>query len=863
MKELRLSDYKKPDFSIKSIELDFDLYEEECFVSASIQFQKSTPCKDLVLFGDKQDLISLKINASEVTNYEIKDKDLYIYDVPNEFELYQKTRIEPQNNKSMEGLYKSNQIFCTQCEAESFRKIIYYLDRPDVLAVYTTHIRADKEKYPILLSNGNRIATEELENNRHKVTWSDPFPKPSYLFALVAGDLALQKDCFTTKSKRQVSLEIYTEHGNEDRVSHAMKSLKESMTWDEERWNLEYDLDNYMIVAVNDFNMGAMENKGLNIFNSKYVLAKPETATDSDYYGIQSVIAHEYFHNWSGNRITCRDWFQLSLKEGLTVFREQEFAADLNSRAVKRIDDVNLLRTRQFSEDESSNAHPVRPESAISIDNFYTLTIYEKGAELIRMMKLILGDDKFNSAMAHYYKKHDGQAVTTEDFVVCMEESSGIDLSQFRLWYTQAGTPQVQVKVEQTEDQLRLFFEQNIPDTIGQKDKKPQHIPILLGLLDENGNEILIPDSEFCETRDNSNLFHLKERKQILQFAFNRKKVVPSLLRDFSAPVRIQYNYSNEERAFLLANDKNSFTKWNACYQLSKELLLDYVENSRFNKDFDLYKTAITKSLLHLDDDPAFVSKLLEIPEKEYLNQFLDPIPVEKLHEAQCSFFKGLCDELEDLLYQSYLRCREKIPQVEAEKKAPFRQLKNRILNILCYQKSRQELAPQLYFSSTNMTEAFAAMSIITQQNMPEKEAVLNDFYKKWNKDSLVMNKWFRIQASVEDPDNLLNIQRLAKDPIFDEHNPNNNQSLHFAFATESSLGFHRKDGLSYKYFADQILRLDKKNPQFAAHFATAFRNWKKYDEKRRLKMKTELERLQAGNLSPVTYEIVDRALRY
>ena len=657
-KTIYLKDYQRPDFYIDHVDLVFELEEERTRVLSTLHVrrnQHSDACS-LILMGECLELGEVKIDGEllSANSYQITDVDMMIDAVPDSFSLQIETFIKPQENFSLEGLYKSSGNYCTQCEAEGFRKITYFLDRPDVMALYTTTIIADRDKYPVLLSNGNPVEAGELENNRHWAKWHDPFRKPSYLFALVAGDLSYISDHFITSSGRNVQCRIYVQHHNIDQCDYAMASLKRSMKWDEENYGREYDLDVYNIVAVDDFNMGAMENKGLNVFNSKYVLAKQDTATDTDFINIEGVIGHEYFHNWSGNRVTCRDWFQLTLKEGLTVFRDQQFTADMNAAAPKRIDDVNILRTAQFAEDAGPMAHPIQPSSYQEINNFYTVTVYNKGAEIIRMIHTLLGSDNFRKGMDLYFERHDGQAVTTEEFVSAMEDASKVNLAQFRRWYQQAGTPEVTVTEEydSAEKVYRLTLSQKTPATPGQDEKLPFHLPVKLSLLDSSGGTLSLEDG------DDSTVLNFLDEEQTFNFENIEQKPVLSILQGYSAPVKLHFERDDEELAFCMAHESDDFNRWEAGQQLSTRLLLAMVQKINAGRADELslpdyYIEACRKTLNHQSLDKALIARALTLPSLTYIGEMMPVIDVDAIHQAR----EFTCSHLAESLKDDFLQC--------------------------------------------------------------------------------------------------------------------------------------------------------------------------------------------------------------
>jgi aminopeptidase N len=858
---INLSEYQPPAFTVAEIELKFDLHEEYADVTSLLKFARNPKGAQgpLVLDGEKLELRSVKLNGKALTpaDYELTETTLTIKTpVEGAATLEIGTRIKPQENLTLEGLYKSKGMFCTQCEAQGFRKITYYPDRPDVMAVFTTLIEADKAKYPILLSNGNLIEKKDLGNGRHTARWKDPFKKPAYLYALVAGDLGKVEDHFITKSGRRVQLEIFVDKGNEDRTQHAMDSLKKSMRWDEETYGLEYDLDIFMIVAVDDFNFGAMENKGLNIFNSAYVLAKASTATDSDYEGIEAVVAHEYFHNFTGNRITCRDWFQLSLKEGLTVYRDQEFSSDMMSRAVCRIDNVNNLRQIQFAEDAGPMAHPIRPTSYIEINNFYTATVYEKGSEVIRMIATILGKQGFRKGMDKYFELFDGQAVTTEDFVHAMESATGADLKQFReTWYEQAGTPELTVKAKYAAGKYQLEITQSCPPTPGQPNKRPFHIPLSLGLLDEQGNTQL-------ET-----LLHLKKEKETFEFAV-KSKPVPSFLRGFSAPVKLHFEYTRAELLLLLAKDPDSFARWEAGQTLALQILQELIGQHSAGKEMKADEEFLeVLGKIAVDDyiDPALRAQILSLPSESYLGQQQATILVDSVHAARSFLYRSVALHNEERFRQVYRSMSSEAPYRYDAREVGRRSLKSEALGYLTETGKTvhvQEALQQLKFAN-NMTDEIAALGALRDHEGAEREQAFDHFYQKWNKESLVMNKWLVAQASSTAAGGLERIKRIMKDPVFNINNPNKVASLIGAFGRNNQVQFHSLDGAAYRFFADLVMDIDTRNPSLASRIVSVFNQWKRFDPKRQALMKAELERVVAkAGISAGVFEIASKALK-
>jgi len=823
----------------------------------------------LVLDGEELELRSIKIDGRTLDSHEysVTEESLEIAHVPDSFEIECVTWIKPQDNKRLEGLYKSSSMFCTQCEAEGFRRITYYLDRPDVMSVFETRIEADKTRYPVLLSNGNEVASGALEGGRHFVSWHDPHPKPCYLFALVAGDLYCQSDVFVRASGRPVALELFVEHKNADKCDYALDALKRSMRWDEQTYGREYDLDVFMIVAVDDFNMGAMENKGLNIFNSSCVLAKPDTTTDAAYQRIEAIVAHEYFHNWSGNRVTCRDWFQLSLKEGFTVYRDAQFSSDMNSAGVKRIEDVNLLRTAQFAEDAGPMSHPVRPASYMEISNFYTLTVYEKGAEVVGMLHTLLGDDLFRQGSDLYFDRHDGQAVTTEDFVAAMSAVSGRDLTQFKRWYDQGGTPIVHVtsSFDVQAKQYVLTFEQSCPPTPGQPTKEPFHIPIALGLLDAQGRAIPLAQAGGETTW----VYELKDQIASVVFDGIESEPVPSLLRGFSAPVRLNYAYSNADLMFLLAHDEDSFNRWDAGQKLALGLLQTMIEDYQQQREFEVpeafietYRSLLTDKQL----DKAMLCKLLMLPSEAYLIEVSNVADVDAIHHARKHLRRELSHKLMDTLHMLYLdnSAADLSGRLDFEAMST-RALKNTVLSLMCAvpEARSRMLALEQFKLADNMTDAMASLSAIVNLGDDAQAAeCLEEFYARWKNDAQVMEQWFAVQAGAPAFCSLEHVQRLMEHPLFDLTNPNKVRSVIGVFCGQNYIQFHKNDGSGYRFLADQILKLDDMNPQIASRLLTPLTRWRKYDAARQTLMVDQIKRIYAkGQLSKDVREVVEKSL--
>ncbi|KAK4488310.1 hypothetical protein RD792_004066 [Penstemon davidsonii] len=869
-KEIFLKDYKQPDYFFDNVDLKFTLGEEKTFVSSKIvvspRLQGSS--SPLVLDGADLKLISLHVNGKELKNedFHVDSRHLTLTSPPSEkFTLEIVTEIYPQANTSLEGLYKTTGNFCTQCEAEGFRKITFYQDRPDIMAKYTCRIEADKSLYPVLLSNGNLIDQGDLEGGKHYVIWEDPHVKPCYLFALVAGQLESRDDTFVTRSGRKVELRIWTPAQDLPKTAHAMYSLKAAMKWDEDVFGLEYDLDLFNIVAVPDFNMGAMENKSLNIFNSKLVLASPETATDADYAAILGVIGHEYFHNWTGNRVTCRDWFQLSLKEGLTVFRDQEFSSDMGSRTVKRISDVSKLRTYQFPQDAGPMAHPVRPHS------------YIKGAEVVRMYKTLLGSSGFRKGMDLYFKRHDGQAVTCEDFFAAMRDANGADFSNFLLWYSQAGTPRLKVTSTYNAEAktYSLKFSQEVPATPGQPVKEPMFIPVALGLLGSNGNDIPINsvyhDGKLEIITSNGQPGHttiLRVTKKEEEFVFNDipERPVPSMLRGYSAPVRMDSDLTDADLYFLLANDCDEFNRWEAGQILARKLMLSLVSDFQQNKPLVLNQKFLhgVKSILGDSSlDKEFIAKAITLPGEGEIMDMMEVADPDAVHSVRSFIRKQLASELKQEFIDTVKSNRSSEAYEFDHPNLARRALKNIALAYLgtLEDEAITELALHEYKTATNLTEQFAALVALDQKPGQTRDEVLADFYDKWQHDFLVVNKWFALQAMSDVPGNVENVRKLLNHPAFDMRNPNKVYSLIGGFCG-SPVNFHSKDGSGYKFLGEMVVQLDKINPQVASRMVSAFSRWKRYDETRQSLAKAQLEMILAANgLSENVFEIASKSL--
>ncbi len=868
-----LADYCPPNYFIDEIHLDIDLGEEETFVKSHMYLRRNRHADgkhDLKLNGEELELLAIKLDGRELADaqYVLSKDFLIIHDVPDIFTLEITTRILPQKNTALSGLYRSRDTFCTQCEAQGFRRITYYMDQPDVLAKFTTTITADSKKFPYLLSNGNQIASGIADNGRHWVKWEDPFKKPCYLFALVAGDFDLLEGEFITLSKRKINLRIYVEKGYGDQTRHALYSLQEAMRWDEEAYGREYDLDIYMIVAISDFNMGAMENKGLNIFNTKYVLAKPETATDTDYIHILSVIGHEYFHNWSGNRVTCRDWFQLSLKEGLTIFRDQSFTEDVLSQAVMRIHDVTALRETQFPEDAGPLAHPVRPDSYIEINNFYTSTIYNKGAEVLRMLQTILGRAMFRKGMDLYFAKFDGQAITIDDFIETMEGVSGLDLEQFRLWYSQSGTPILKVEdaYDAKHESYSLTLSQSTPPTPGQSEKYPLHLPIRMGLLDDTGASIpLLLEGQLIEPEM---VLHLTTATQHYQFHHVKSRPVLSLLRGFSAPVKLQYNYSPQDLLFLFQHDKDEFNRWDAGQQYALHVIRELIEDFRLQNPMKIdpsWPAAIAAMLARPSHDLFLQAEMLVIPSESYIGEQMTIVDVDAIHGAREFVMNELARQLEPVLLSVYQRCDSQAGKYEfTMKEVGRRQLKNRALAFLSRLPSGGELAMRQFEQSyhSNMTDTAAALACLANQPSSDRTKALQQFYDAWQKDALVVDKWFAVQAGSSLPDTLTQVKALVKHPAFDMKNPNKVYALVGSFAMRNPACFHAKSGEGYVFLREFVQQLDTLNPLVAARMVKPLTTWKRYDKERQRLMREQLQLiLKDKQISNDLYELVSKSL--
>ncbi len=864
--------YKPYPWVLENVKLGFEICPEFTRVNSEIHMNRNPaaePDSDIRLDGQQMELMSVLLNDRVLQHSEFtQDADsLCIHNAPDSCSLKIEVRIKPHENTTLSGLYPSGDFLLTQCEAEGFRKITYFPDRPDVMTRFEVTITADRQRYPVLLSNGNAVDSGEQGDGRHWLRWEDPFAKPSYLFALVAGDLAHIEDRFTTASGREVLLRVYVEHENIDRCEHAMQSLINSMKWDEDRFKLEYDLDIYNIVATNDFNMGAMENKSLNIFNSKYVLARPDTATDSDYQAIEGVIGHEYFHNWTGNRVTCRDWFQLTLKEGLTVFRDQEFSADMHSRAVKRIRDVRDLRSRQFPEDAGPMSHPIRPDRYIEVNNFYTMTVYQKGAAIIRMYHTLLGEEGFQKGMKLYFERHDGQAVTCDDFLAAMADANDTNLERFGRWYGQSGTPEVTVECEYDAEQasFTLNLSQHTSATNDQQEKQDLLIPVSVGLVSQSGKEYPLRLPGENSASGTSRLLLLEKKSQSFTFTHIPDEPVPSLLRGFSAPVKLHYPWSVNDLTVLMAHDSDTFVRWEAAQLLAQgEILRNQKIRAKGGEMLldqglpDAFKALLEDQVT----DPALLAEAMILPGEDYLAEQMDLIDIDGIHAARCHVKRGLVNALQPLFRARYEELATAEPYDQSSGSMARRSLKNVCLSYLQETADGTELAEEQLGKSDNMTDTLAALRGLVWVDSEAAGPALKAFEELWKDDALVMDKWFAIQASKPGGETVKTVRELLEHDAFSINNPNKVRSLIGTFAMMNPTGFHVIDGSGYSLLADQVIALDALNPQVAARMAAAFNSWIRFDLSRKARMKTELERISTvENLSPDVFEIVSTAL--
>jgi len=861
-----LKDYKPADYRIPAIELELDLDREKTRVRSRLTVDRAGDHnRPLVLHGEKLDLVSIKVNgqALDPQHYQRDDTTLTLFLGEPQTTLEIETEINPAANSELNGLYASADTLCTQCEPEGFRRITYFLDRPDNLSVYRVSLRALKAEYPVLLANGNQVEAGE-DGRYHYAVWEDPHPKPSYLFAVVAGPLEFIEDHFRTASGRKVALRIYARARDIPQCDFALGALRDSMIWDEKVYGCEYDLDQYNIVAVEDFNMGAMENKGLNVFNTRYVLAQPATATDQDYRSVRDVIGHEYLHNWSGNRVTLRDWFQLSLKEGFTVFREQQFSADHDSAGVKRIEDANLVRTQQFREDAGPMAHPVRPDSFVEINNFYTLTVYIKGAEVVRMLSLLVGSEGFLKGCRHYFAQHDGEAVTTDHFLGAIETACDVDLTQFRHWYEQPGTPQLQVSgsFDPTTGQYRLRMGQDNPDASGER-QPPLQIPIVVALFDIEGNPVET-ELQTKGPKQHEHTLVLTDAVQEFVFTGLTSRPIPSLLRGFSAPVMVQTELAGRDLAVLAGHDNDPFCRWDAGQTLARQEILRWLNDSSVDVLDANFSESFGKTLTADLPDLAFQALALTLPEENDLGEFADEIDPEGIHQARWSVMQALAGRYQDHLLERYHALQANGPYQRDVADAARRALRNTCLAYLMVLESEDvsRLALKQLITADNMTDALAALVPLANQARPVRDEALAFFEQRWGEYPLVMDKWFRAQAVSRCEDTLSRIRTLTQHAYYHQENPNKIRALIGAFAHANPLHFHAPDASGYQFVTEQLLATDPKNPQVAARLASAFNLWKRYEPGRRAQMRDALKQISdAPKLSRDVGEIVERAL--
>ncbi|MFT7668733.1 MAG: aminopeptidase N [Planctomycetota bacterium] len=868
-------DYAPTPFLIDTIDLEFFLEDENTLVRATLAVRRNPLSKeagaDLVLDGEELKHVSAAIDGKMLSTdqYTVGKTELTISAPGESFTLVTEVRINPRGNSALSGLYKTSTNYCTQCEAEGFRRITWYMDRPDVMAKFTTYVEGDKVANPVMLSNGNLVGSGDLEGGKHWTRWEDPFMKPSYLFALVAGQLSCHADSFTTRSGRDVKLEIYVEAQNIEKCEHAMDSLKKSMKWDEEIFGLEYDLDQFMIVAVDDFNMGAMENKGLNVFNSSCVLANPETATDANYLSIEAIVAHEYFHNWTGNRVTCRDWFQLTLKEGLTVFRDQQFSSDMNSAAIERIGNVRGLRGRQFAEDAGPMAHPIRPESYMEMNNFYTSTVYEKGAEVIRMYHTLVGDAGFRKGMDLYFERHDGQAVTCNDFRAAISDANDIDLSQFELWYLQGGTPTLKVtsSYDATAGSFSLTLAQSCPATPDMATKKPFHVPVAVGLLGQDGSALAIQlegEPQACGT---TRVLELREAEQTFTFIGLSAEPIASVLRNFSAPMVVDYDRPESDYAFLMAHDEDAFNRWDAGQQYATTLLLDGIAKFEAGESWELPAAFVAAFEKTLDDtalDLSLKAQALSLPGEGWLADRMkvsDPVVVHKVREAaRTQLAKALQGKM-----KACFEANQTPGAYEFSGEAVGRRGMANICMAYLTMLGEAEttaLAVGRYGSANNMTDWIAALSCLAGIEGAARETALASFYDKWKGEPLVLNKWFTVQAVCGLADVTARVAKLLKHPDFTFKNPNRARSLIGAYATGNPAAFHAADGSGYRLIAQCVIMMDEINPQIASRLIDPLLGWRRLDENRQVLLKTELKKIMdVDKLSKDVFEKVSKSL--
>ena len=873
-KAILLRDYTPPAFLVDSIDLDVDVREKQATIRSRLAVRRNPAAKDppqaLVLDGRHLELVSVAIDGRELAagDYAVDDDHLKIAETPAAFTLETVVRFDPWANTRLEGFYASKDGLFTQCEAQGFRCITYFIDRPDVMSRYSVTLHAERERFPYLLANGNQVAKGEEGDGRHWAKWEDPFPKPSYLFAMVAAKLDLLEESFTTRSGRKALLQVYVEPGKIDQAGFAMHALKKAMRWDESVFGLELDLERFMIVAVGDFNMGAMENKGLNIFNTKYILARPDTATDYDYYGIDKVVAHEYFHNWTGNRVTCRDWFQLTLKEGLTVFRDQEYSADEYSRAVARIQDVRDLRAYQFPEDAGPMAHPVRPDSYVEINNFYTATVYEKGAEVVRMIHTIVGRDNFRKGMDLYFQRHDGQAVTCDDFTQAMQDASGMDLAQLRRWYGRAGTPRVTARgvYDAAARTYTLTLSQSQAGASGQAAGEPLHIPFAIGLVGPDGLDIALRLEGETAAGATTRVLDLREAEQVFRFLDVSVRPVPSLLRGFSAPVVLESDLTDADLTHLMGQDSDPFNRWEAGQVLATRIILAGVEALRSGKPMEIstaYVEAVGRVLSNASRDPAFAAECLALPDEAILAEQMAVADPDAIHEARRRLKREIAERYRTRFEGAFRHFTVTGPYSPDANAAGRRALRNASLGYLMAidDSTARALTFLEYRRAENMTDTMAALECLANSAGAERDRALGMFYEKWKDEALVVDKWFRAQATSDLPKTLERVKALLAHPAFDIRNPNRARSVLHSFAA-TPVHFHAADGEGYRFVAEQVIALDRINPQIASRLARSFDRWKKYDAGRQAHARRALESIRsAEGLSGDVGEVVGRAL--
>jgi len=869
---VRRENYTPYPWQIDQLRLRFEIGSRITTVKAEMQFSQrlgTAGCEDIVLNGQSLELVSVALDGKPLSarEYTVDSEQLVLHKAPPVCRVSTEVRIRPHDNTALEGLYLSGDFLLTQCEAEGFRKITYFPDRPDVMTCYEVTIVADRARYPVLLSNGNAVEAGELDDGRHWRRWVDPYRKPSYLFALVAGDLEHIEDHFTTRGGRIVTLRVYVEKQNLDKCDHAMKSLIKAMKWDEDRFGLEYDLDIYNIVATDNFNMGAMENKSLNIFNSKYVLARQETATDDDFQAIEGVIGHEYFHNWTGNRVTCRDWFQLTLKEGLTVFRDQEFSCDMQSRAVKRINDVRDLRNRQFPEDSGPMSHPIRPDQYVEINNFYTMTVYQKGAAVIRMIHTLLGEAGFQKGMELYIRRHDGQAVTCDDFLAAMADANGISLERFGRWYGQSGTPEVTVRTRYDAAAARyvINLSQHTPPTRDQASKQALVIPFAVGLLTPEGEQIPLHLAGAPGPAAFTQLLLLENEQQSFEFENVACEPIPSLLRNFSAPVKLHYDYTDFDLVVLMTHDPDAFVRWEAAQVLAQSEIMRNRQRLEDGLEVRLKPDLVEAFAFMLGDtgsDPALLAQAMTLPAEDYLAEQMPVVDVDGLHNARQLVKRALASALKQPFENTYRALNEGGAYDHAARSVARRSLKNLCLSYLSELPSGRGLAELQLEKSTNMTDTLTALGALVYSDAESADAAMAAFAARWLTDSLVMDKWFALHATRPGAATVDRVVALMDNPAFSLTNPNKVRALLGAFAMGNPTGFHAVSGAGYRFIADRVIELNHLNPQAAARLVVAFNRWKRYDSGRQALMRAELQRIAATDqLSSDVAEIVGNAL--